>query len=92
MIASFAHKGLKEFFETNNLRGVKPEWAKRLRVQLDYLNAATSPRDMDLPGYDLHELKGDRKGTWSVKVSGNWRLTFRWEEGNATSVNVEDYH
>ena len=60
---------------------------------LDRLDTAKFPRDMDLPGYDLHQLKGDRKGTFAAKVSGNWRLTFRFDsDGHAVDVNLEDYH
>lgn len=65
---------------------------RRLIRQLDFLNRAASPRDMDLPGYRLHELKGARAGTWSVSVSGNWRLTFTFLEGDAFEVALEDYH
>ena len=72
--------------------GIQATHAKRLRLQLAALDAATTVDDMDLPGYRLHELKGDRKGVWSISVSGNWRVTFRFFDGNAEIVDYEDYH
>lgn len=92
MISTFSHKGLKQLFETGKSRRVSADLQKRLVRQMDFLNRAASPQDMDLPGYRLHELKGDRKGTWSVTVSGNWRLTFTFEEGDAFDLDLEDYH
>jgi len=71
---------------------VRPELAARLRRQLDVLNHARIPTDMNLPGYRLHQLKGNRTGTWSVKVSGNWRVTFRFDGEDAFDVDFEDYH
>ena len=92
MIKSFRHKGLKRLFETGERRGVAPELADRLRRQLDVLNRARSVRDLNLPGYRLHQLKGNRTGTWSVTVSGNWRVTFTFEGEDAYDVDLEDYH
>ena len=69
MITSFKHKGLREFFETNNKRGIPPELASRLRDRLDVIDAATTLEDIALPHFDLHELKGDRGGTWAVKLT-----------------------
>lgn len=92
MIRTFRHKGLRQLFETGRPRGVSAGLTRRLLRQLDFLNRAASPQDMNLPGYRLHELKGDRKGTWSVTVSGNWRLTFTFTEGDADDVDLEDYH
>jgi toxin HigB-1 len=92
MIKSFRHKGLKQLFETGRSRGVAADLTRRLIRQLDFLNRATSPSDMDLPGNRLHELKGARKGTWSVTVSGNWRLTFTFQGADALDVSLEDYH
>lgn len=92
MIRTFRHKGLRRLFEAGRSRGVSADLARRLIRQLDLLNRAASPRDMDLPGYRLHELKGARAGTWSVSVSGNWRLTFTFLEGDAFEVDLEDYH
>jgi len=89
---SFKHKGLERFFTTGSKAGIQPNHAERLRLILGRLNASTDPKDMNLPGLDLHELRGDRKGTWSVKVSGNWRVTFTFAGKNAENVNYEDYH
>jgi len=92
MIKSFRHKGLKQLFETGKSRSVSADLIRRLIRQLDFLNRATSPTDMNLPGYRLHELKGARKGTWSVSVSGNWRLTFTFKGEDAQDIDLEDYH
>ena len=92
MIQKFKHKGLKLLFEKGAVSGVSAEHAKRLKLILALLETAESIEDMDLTGLNLHELKGKRKGTWSVKVSGNWRVTFRLEQGDAFDVNYEDYH
>ena len=74
------------------LSGVAPDLADRLRRQLDVLNRARSTRDLNLPGYRLHQLKGNRSGTWTVTVSGNWRVTFTFEGEDAFDVDLEDYH
>lgn len=92
MIRSFKHKGLRRFFEQHVKSGIRPEHAERLRLVLARLHASTQPKDMDLPGLRLHELKGESKGTWSVTVSGNWRVTFRFEGKDALDVNYVDYH
>lgn len=92
MIKSFRHRGLEQFFLRGTVRGINPQHAKRLRLILGRLHAATSPKDMDLPGLRLHELKGSRRGTWTVDVSGNWRLTFKYDGVDAVDVNYEDYH
>ena len=92
MIKSFRHKGLKGLFETGERRGVAPQLAARLLRQLDVLNRARTTNDMNLPGYRLHQLKGNRSGTWSVAVSGNWRVTFRFSGEDAFDVDLEDYH
>lgn len=92
MIRSFRHKGLAKFFKTGSTVGIQAAHAKRLRLILGRLHAATSPKDMDLPGLHLHELSGNRSGTWSVTVSGNWRVTFIFEGKDAEIVDYEDYH
>jgi proteic killer suppression protein len=92
VIRSFRHKGLQRHFEQGAKAGVRPEHAARLRIVLGRLHASAGPKDMDLPGLRLHELKGDRKGTWSVTVSGNWRITFRFDGKDAFDVDYEDYH
>lgn len=92
MIRSVKHKGLREFFEANSKRGIPPELATRLRDRLDVIDAATTLEDIALPHFDLHELKGDRAGTWAVKINKNWRVTFTFAAGDASDVNFEDYH
>ena len=92
MIRSFKHKGLDRFFSTGVKAGIRPEQAERLRLILAQLQAAVAPEDMALPGLRLHQLKGDRKGTWSVAVSGNWRISFSFDGKDAVDVDYEDYH
>ncbi|HEV8675862.1 MAG TPA: type II toxin-antitoxin system RelE/ParE family toxin [Methylomirabilota bacterium] len=92
MIRGFKYKGLAKFFETGSRAGIQAQQAERLRLILGRLSAATGPRDMALPGLDLHPLKGDRKGRWAVSVSGNWRVTFKFLGKDADSVDYEDYH
>ena len=92
MILSFKHKGLKKYYETGSTVGIQVKHAKRLRLLLAALDTARIIDDMDLPGYDLHPMQGKKKGTWAISVSGNWRVTFKLEEGNAQIVNYEDYH
>ena len=92
MIISFKHKGLERFYKTGQSSGIQTKHARRLRLILTNLDQAESPQDMDLPGLRLHELKGKRKNIWSVSVSGNWRVTFRFASRDAEIVNYEDYH
>jgi len=92
VILSFKHKGLSRFFENGSKSGIQAQHAERLRLILARLNAATAARDMDLPGLRLHALKGERKGVWSVWVSGNWRVTFQFVGRDAELVDYEDYH
>lgn len=92
MIQSFKHKGLRRFFTDGVKSGIRPDHTKRLQLILGRLNVSISAKDMDLPGLHLHELKGDRKGTRAVSVSGNWRVTFRFEGKDAAEVDHEDYH
>ena len=92
MIRSFAHKGLEAFYNTGSVRGIQSRHAERLGRILDRLDSASEVRDMDAPGLVLHPLKGTLKGHWAVKVSGNWRLTFRFEGGDAYVVDYQDYH
>jgi len=92
MIVSFRHKGLRRFFETGTTAGIQPSHAKRLRMQLAALETAQSVDDMDIPGFRLHRLKGRDKARWSIWVSGNWRLTFEFRDGNAHILDYEDYH
>ncbi|MBW2616565.1 MAG: type II toxin-antitoxin system RelE/ParE family toxin [Deltaproteobacteria bacterium] len=92
MIKNFRHKGLKKLYDTGSHQGVRPEHARRLRLILARLDAIQAPQDMELPGLDLHPLKGKYKGFWAVSVSGNWRVLFRFEANNAVDVNYLDYH
>jgi proteic killer suppression protein len=92
MIISFMHKGLEKFYRTGKTSGIQTEHSRRLRLILTNLDQAERPGDMNLPGLHLHELKGNRKGIWSVTVSGNWRVTFRFKNKDAEIVNYEDYH
>ncbi len=92
MIKSFKHKGLKNYFDSGTTRGIQAAHSKKLRLQLAALDTATSIDDMDIPGYQLHPLKGNRKGFWSISVSGNWRVTFEFSDGNAFILDYEDYH
>lgn len=92
MIKHFAHKGLEVFFYTGNTKGIQAKHSRRLAMILDLLNQACVITDMDFPGSRLHMLKGNFAGHWSVNVSGNWRITFRFEDGNAYIVNYQDYH
>ncbi len=91
-IQGFRHKGLERFYATGAQSGIQAKHADRLRLILGRLNVVTSARDMNLPGLDLHELHGGRKGTWAVKVSGNWRVTFTCAGKDIDDVDYEDYH
>jgi len=92
MIRSFRHKGLERFFIKGSKSGIQAKHAAKLRLILGRLHASQSPKDMNLPGLFLHQLGGERRGTWSVRVSGNWRVTFRFKKGDAEIVDYEDYH
>ena len=92
MIQGFRHKGLKLFYETGSKAGIVADHAKRLRVLLARLDAASRPEDMNLPGARLHPLSGEWRGYWAVNVSGNWRLIFRFEGAEAHDVDYRDYH
>ena len=92
MIKSFTHKGLKDFYETGSKKGIEPNHAPKLARILDRLDASINPEDMDLPGYRLHQLKGDKHSLWSVTVNGNWRITFYFEGQDAYLVDYIDYH
>ena len=90
MIVSFAHKGLKRFYETGSKAGIQAKHADKLQRILSNMDVAESPEDMDLSGYRLHELEGRRKGIWSVTVQANWRVTFRFIGTDVELVNYED--
>jgi proteic killer suppression protein len=92
VIRSFRHKGLEAFFTKDDTRKVPADRLARIGRLLDRLEASKMPQDMKLPGFDFHPLKGSRKGAYAVSVSGNWRLTFRFEGEHACDVDLEDYH
>lgn len=92
MIRSFKHRGLKVFHEESSGKLLNAQHVKRIKRLLDTLHAVENVESMNYQGNHLHELKGSRKGYWSVSVSGNWRITFRFVDGNAYEVNLEDYH
>jgi proteic killer suppression protein len=92
MIKSFAHKGLEKFFTKGSKAGINPAHADKLRRQLARLNTAITPQQMDVAGWKLHALTGELAGHWSIWVSGNWRLTFRFEGEDAEIVDYQDYH
>ena len=92
MIKSFAHKGLKDFFESGSKKGIQPGHAQKLARMLDRLDASTEPQDMNLPGYRLHPLNGNKNDMWSVTVNGNWRITFYFIGPDAYLVDYLDYH
>jgi proteic killer suppression protein len=92
VIRSFDHKGLRKFFETGSKAGIRPEHNKRLRLIFGVLNAAVTIQDASLPGLGLHQLTGRLSGFWSVSVSGNWRVIFRFEDGETLDVDYLDYH
>ena len=92
MILSFKHKGLEKFFITGSKAGIQASHAPKLARILARLNSTKEPNDMNLPGWDLHPLVGNLKKHWSVKVNGNWRVTFKIENGHAEIVDYQDYH
>jgi proteic killer suppression protein len=92
MIKSFRHKGLERLFTKGSASGVQATYAPRIGLILDAIDAAEQIGDLDVPGFHLHRLKGDKRNLWSVRVSGNWRITFSFEDGDAHILNLEDYH
>ncbi len=92
MIKSFRHAGLEKFFLSGSKAGIQPAHAKKLSIQLGTLNTAKDATRMNVPGWDLHRLRGNLVGHWSVKVNGNWRLKFRFENEDAILLDYQDYH
>lgn len=92
MIRTFRHKGLRRLFEDNDARGVRADHTDKLLRVLARLHAARTVVDMDLPGYRLHPLKGELKGFYAVTVQANWRVIFRFIDGDAQDVDYLDYH
>jgi toxin HigB-1 len=92
MIRSIRHKGLKRLYDDDDPRSVKAEHIEKVRDILVRLDATVVIADMDMPGFKLHPLKGDRKDFWAVTVRANWRVIFRFEDGDAQDVDCVDYH
>ncbi len=92
MIKTFRHKGLQGFFETGSKAGIQPHHAARLGRQLARLDLAKTAADMNVPGWGLHALAGNLAGRYAVSVSGNWRLTFGFDGGDAVLIDYQDYH
>jgi proteic killer suppression protein len=92
MIKSFMHKGLESFFRTGSKAGIQPHQAGKLRIQLTMLDKAKQAEDMNAPGWRLHALTGNLAGHFAITVNGKWRITFRFENGDAILVNYQDYH
>lgn len=92
MVKSVKHKGLRQFIEGRNAKGVPSELRKRVKQIMNRLKAATKPEDMNTPGMRWHPYKGKREGTFGVDVNGPWRITYRWEDGHAIDVNLEQDH
>ena len=92
MIKSFKHKGLKLYWEHDDWRGIQHQHARKLKLILDLLDAATIVDDVDFPGSRLHLLEPKKDNIWSVTVSGNWRIVFKFENNNAYIVDYKDYH
>jgi toxin HigB-1 len=92
VIKSFRHKGLEQFFLSGSKAGIQPKHSEKLRVQLFALNNARRPTDMNAPAWRLHRLSGDLANHWSIDVSGNWRVTFTFQDQDAILVDYQDYH
>lgn len=92
MIRNFRHKGLKRLYDSDEHKGLSPEFAGKISRVLARLDVAGGPEEMDLPGFKLHALRGDMRGSWSIWVSGNWRITFRFDGTDVTQVDLVDYH
>ena len=92
MIRTFKHRGLERFFKKGDHRGIIAKTEVRAERILDRLDAIVRPEDMNIPGYKFHQLTGDLKETYAVSLTGNWRITFRFDGQDAIDVNLEDYH
>ena len=92
MIRSFKHGGLEKFFRTGSKAGIQPSHARKLRVLLTALDAASDPLEMNGQGWGFHALSGSLKGHWAISVNGNWRVTFTFRGEDAEVVNYLDYH
>ena len=91
-VSKIKHKNLKRYASSGEPCGINESWLPRIRRILNALDVAVGPSELDMPGWHWHELKGSRKGTYSVLVSGNWRVTYKWEDDAPSKVDLEDYH
>lgn len=91
MIKSFKHKGLERLFTKGSVSGVQSAYAEHITLMLDAIDAAEQVSELDIPGFRLHRLKGDKRNLWRVRVSANWHITFEFENGNAYILDLEDY-
>ena len=92
MIRSFRHRGLRRLYERDDPSRIAADQLDRITLALADLDVASKPSDLNMPGYRLHRLRGDRRGLWSISISGNWRITFRLEDGDVYDVDLGDYH
>ncbi|ETD73053.1 peptidase [Pelistega indica] len=92
MIKSFKHKGLQKFFDTGSIKGINAKHAVRLKTQLQILNIMKNIEDANVPSWNLHSLSGESKDHWSLKVNGNWRITFKFDGEDVYIVDYQDYH
>lgn len=92
MIRNIKHRRLKRYFEKGDASGLPDQYLKKIRLVLAVLDSVVSVDGINVPGGRLHQLTGDRKGYWSLTISRNWRITFRFEDGDALDVHFEDYH
>lgn len=92
MIRTIKHQKLKQFFKKNNHKNIIAKTEARAERMLDRLDTIVKPEDMNIPGYKFHQLTSNRKGTYAVTLTGNWRITFRFDGKDAIDVNLEDYH
>ena len=92
MIVSFKHKGLERFYLSGNKSGIQAAHATKLAKILAKLDSAKTANDMNIPGWKLHQLQGSLQDHWTVQVNGNWRITFKLQDGNAVIVDYQDYH
>lgn len=92
MIVSFRHKGLEALYRRDSIKGVKAEHADQLRRILSALDVAQGPKDLEIPGFGTHQLKGGLAGHWSIVINGNWRVVFRFRDSDVELVDYQDYH
>ncbi len=92
LIRTFRHRGLRRLYGRGDARRVPPDQRERIEIAIGYLDVASIPSDLDLPGYRLHPLKGTLAGFWSISITRNWRIVFRMHDGNAYEVDLVDYH